>query len=65
MRLTSDQQVRNTRMKLEGIEKLIADKIASPDRGPAYEACLHTLRRWADKLRKEIEEYQNQTAARA
>ena len=58
MTLQNDRQLSNTRGKLMELEALIAKKEANPTGSQAYELSLRSMRRLAQQLRAEIEEYQ-------
>ncbi len=64
MKLTSDLQLANTQRKLAELEKLILKREQSSGDSPAHELSLESMRRFAGKLRAEIEEYEksHQTA---
>lgn len=58
MKLANDKELENTRRKLFELEALMADKEAAVVKGPAHDAALRGMRRFADKLRAEITEYE-------
>lgn len=58
MKLTDQNQLENTRRKLSGLLALIEQKERDTVRHPAYRDSLKTMKRFADKLRAEIEEYE-------
>ena len=64
MKLTDQNQVENTRRKLSGLLALIEDQERDTAGHPAHRDSLMTMKRFADKLRAEIEEYEqsHQTA---
>ena len=63
MKLENDVQLKNTRWKLSLLENLLREKNADPNPGPAHDASVQSLEQLAQKLRKEIEEYETQSAA--
>jgi hypothetical protein len=64
MKLTDENQLENTRRKLAGLLALIDKKEDATIRHPAHEDSVRSMKRFADKLRAEIEEYEqsHQTA---
>jgi len=64
MKLTNETQLENTRRKLAGLLRLIDKEEQETVGHPAHDISLRSLKRFADKLRAEIEEYEqsHQTA---
>jgi hypothetical protein len=64
MKLKTDVEAANTQRKLAELEKLIQKRERSTGDAPAHELSLESMRRFAKKLRSEIEEYErsHQTA---
>ena len=58
MKLANENELENTRRKLCGLLSLIENKERDTVRHPAYQDSLKTMNRFADKLRAEIEEYE-------
>jgi len=58
MRLKNETQLLNTQRKLAGLEKLIREEEKLREKPPAHELSLKTMRRFAEKLRAEISEYE-------
>ena len=58
MRLKNDNQLLNTQRKLADLEKLIREEEQLVKKPPAHELSLKTMRRFAEKLRAEIVEYE-------
>ena len=58
MRLKSSDELDNTQGKLSELLKLIEKKEQTPTNSPAYHASLDSMRKTAQKLRAEINEYE-------
>lgn len=58
VKLTDENQLENTRRKLSGLLALIEHKERDTVRHPAHRDSLKSMKRFADKLRAEIEEYE-------
>jgi hypothetical protein len=58
MRLKNDQELKNTKRKLSGLLEVIEQDERTPNDLPGRELSLRSLRRFAEKLRLEIEEYE-------
>ena len=58
MKLTDENELENTRRKLTGLLALIEYKERDTVRHPAHRDSLKSMKRFADKLHTEIEEYE-------
>ena len=58
MRLKNDLELQTSRQKLALLMEAIEKKEQSTDRGPGYQWSLDSIRRLADQIRGEIEEYE-------
>ena len=58
MKLKSELELTNTQRKLAELEKVIQKREQLPDDSPVHELSLKSMRRFAGKLRTEIEEYE-------
>ena len=58
MILASEIELANTQRKLSELEKLIMKREHFPSDSEAHELSLESMRRFAHKLRAEIDEYQ-------
>ena len=58
MRLKNDQELHTSRQKLKLLLEAIEEKEQATDRGPGYQWSLGSIRRLADQIRGEIEEYE-------
>ena len=58
MTLRDEIELQNTRRKLSKLEQLIDEKVKAVDRTSAYEISLKSMRATAEKLRREILQYE-------
>lgn len=58
MKLKDDLELANTQRKLAELQTLIEKREQSSGDSPAHELSLESMRRFAEKLRAEIKEYE-------